>query len=66
MNKLEDPINQMLLQLEVSALRALTHSQHTLHLYDVYATKNNTYIITELCDGDLGTLLKQRKQFNYF
>jgi serine/threonine protein kinase len=46
MAKLEDPINQMLLQLEVTALKALTHSKHVLHLYDVYATRNNTYLIT--------------------
>ena len=46
MDKLEDPINQMLLQLEVNALRALTHSQHVLRLHDVYATKNNTYIVS--------------------
>ena len=49
MAKLEDPINQMLLQLEVSALKALSMSKHVLHLFDVYATRNNTYLITELC-----------------
>ncbi len=37
-----------------------------LHLYDVYATKNNTYIITELMEGDLHSLLKQKKQFPYY
>jgi serine/threonine-protein kinase ULK/ATG1 len=46
MSKLQDPLNQMLLQLEVSALKALTSSKHVLHLYDVYATRNNTYLIT--------------------
>ena len=65
MAKLEDPINQMLLQMEVSALRAVSYSHNCLHLMDVYATKNNTYIITELCDGDLNALLKQRKTFPY-
>jgi len=49
MNKLEDPINQMLLQLEVVALKTLNQAQHVLRLHDVYATKNNTYLITELC-----------------
>lgn len=38
----------MLLQYEVSALKSLSFSSNVLHLYDVYATKNNTYIITEL------------------
>ena len=65
MAKLEDPINQMLLQHEITALKILSFSSGVLHLYDVYATKNNTYIVTELCDGDLGTLLKKRKSFSY-
>lgn len=58
MGKLEDPINQMLLQLEVTALKNLSHSKHVLHLFDVYATRNNTYIITELCEGDMSQMLK--------
>lgn len=66
MAKLEDPINQMLLQLEVSALKALAGKPHILHLLDVYATRNNTYLITELCEGDLNTLLRQRRTFPYF
>ena len=66
MSKLEDPINQMLLQLEVAALKSLAGCKHILNLYDVYATKNNTYLITELCDGDLSSLLKQRKTLPYF
>ena len=37
-----------------------------LHLYDVYATKNNTYLITELMEGDLHSLLKTKKQFQYY
>lgn len=65
MVKLEDPINQMLLQHEIMALKALSGSPYILHLYDVYATKNNTYIITQLCDGDLGSVLKKRKSIPY-
>lgn len=38
----------MLLQYEITALKALASSSHVLHLYDAYGTKNNTYIITEL------------------
>lgn len=56
----------MLLQYEISALKSLTSSSHVLHLYDVYGTRNNTYIITELMEGDLHTLLKQKKQFPYY
>lgn len=55
----------MLLQLEVTALRSLANTPHVLHLYDVYATKNNTYLITELCEGDLSSMLKQKKTFSY-
>ena len=66
MAKLEDPINQMLLQHEITALKKLTHSSNVLHFYDVYATKNNTYIMTELCDGDLGSMLKKRKNIPYY
>lgn len=47
------------------ALKSLAHSQYVLHLYDVYATKNNTYIITELCEGDLASVLKKRKAIPY-
>lgn len=65
MAKLEDPINQMLLQHEITALKKLSFSTGVLHLYDVYATKNNTYIVTELCEGDLGNLLKKRKNIPY-
>lgn len=32
---------------------------HILNLYDVYTTKNNTYIITELCDTDLSRKIKK-------
>jgi serine/threonine protein kinase len=66
MAKLDDPINHMLLQYEVAALKSLTTSNHVLKLYDVYATKNNTYLITELMEGDLHNLLKAKKQFGYY
>jgi serine/threonine-protein kinase ULK/ATG1 len=31
-----------------------------LTLYEVYTTKNNTYIITELCDSDLSKFIKKK------
>lgn len=46
-------------------MKKLAFSNGVLHLYDVYATKNNTYIITELCEGDLGNSLKKRKNIPY-
>ena len=30
-----------------------------LSLHEVYTTKNNTYIITELCDTDLSSKIKK-------
>jgi serine/threonine protein kinase len=32
---------------------------HILTLHDVFTTKNNTYIITELCDSDLSKVVKK-------
>lgn len=32
---------------------------HVLTLHEVYTTKNNTYIITELCDTDLSSKIKK-------
>lgn len=29
-------------------------------LHEVYTTKNNTYIITELCDSDLNKNIKKK------
>lgn len=33
---------------------------HILNLHDVFTTKNNTYIITELCDSDFSKTIKQK------
>lgn len=32
---------------------------HVLTLHEVYTTKNNTYIITELCETDLSSKIKK-------
>lgn len=32
---------------------------HILSLHEVYTTKNNTYIITELCESDFSKLIKK-------
>lgn len=33
-----------------------------IQLYEVYTTKNNTYIITEMCeDGDLSKIIKKKR-----
>ncbi len=58
---LEDQVYKTLLQYELEALRALAGADHILQFYDKFSTKNNTYIITELCDSDLARYLKERK-----
>lgn len=43
-------------------LKNLKNSENILEVYDIYNTKNNTYIITELCDGgDLSKYISSRK-----
>lgn len=62
MKMLEDDLHRELLKSEISCLTDLKGSQHILRLFDVFATVNNTYIITELCDGkDLAHLINVKK-----
>ena len=49
MRMLKGEVHKNLLAAEIDVLKGLRHSQHVIELYDVYNTKNNTYIITELC-----------------
>ena len=42
-------------------MKKISH-KNIVQLYDVYQTNNNMYIITELCDGDLYGLLKQKRK----
>lgn len=47
---------------EIEVLKSLKHSQNVIELFDVYNTKNNTYIVTELCEGgDLAKKIQQKK-----
>lgn len=39
----------------------MKNSDNIIEAYDIYTTKNNTYIITELCDGDLSKLISKNK-----
>jgi len=39
-------------------LKELKLSENILHLHDIFTTKNNTYIITELCLSDLSKIIK--------
>ena len=62
-------INRTLLASEIEILKSLRNVPNILSLHEVYTTKNNTYIITELCDGDLSKKIKKRlteaEVFNY-
>lgn len=45
----------------MEVLKSLKNLDHILDLYDIYSTKNNTYIITELCDGDLSKHISSKR-----
>jgi serine/threonine protein kinase len=59
----EDEIYKTLLRMEIESLKALAGTSNILHLYDTYSTKNNTYLMTEFCDADLGKHMKDKKVF---
>jgi len=62
MKKINNEIHKNLLASEIEVLKILKNSQNVIEVYDIYNTKNNTYIITELCDGgDLAKLINSRK-----
>lgn len=53
-------INRILLASEIEILKSLRNVPNVLTLHEVYTTKNNTYIITELCESDLSRKVKKR------
>lgn len=55
---LKNDINKVLLESEIQVLKELRGLPHILSLHEVFTTKNNTYIVTELCQGDLAARLK--------
>jgi serine/threonine-protein kinase ULK/ATG1 len=62
MSMLKSDVHQALLTSEIECLKSLNSCPNIIQLYEVYTTKNNTYIITELCeDGDLSKLIKKKK-----
>jgi serine/threonine protein kinase len=61
MKALKNDVHRTLLMNEIECLRDLADSQHCIRMLDVYTTKNNTYIITELCrEGDLAKTIETR------
>lgn len=62
MKKINNEVHKNLLSSEIEVLKALKNSENILDVYDIYNTKNNTYIITELCDGgDLAKHIANKK-----
>lgn len=56
---LKNEINRELLNSEIEILKELKDCENILRLSDIFTTKNNTYIITELCGSDLSKLIKK-------
>lgn len=62
MKMIKGEVHKNLLASEIEVLKALKNSENIIEVYDIYNTKNNTYIITELCDGgDLSKLIASKK-----
>ena len=43
-------LHRKLLQNEIAVLKQLKNTQNIIQIHDVFNTKNNIYIITELCN----------------
>jgi serine/threonine protein kinase len=48
---LKSEINRALLDSEIEILKELRNMPNILTVHDIFTTKNNTYIISELCDS---------------
>ncbi|CAK73457.1 unnamed protein product (macronuclear) [Paramecium tetraurelia] len=56
---LTTPISQTLLKNEIKILKQLEH-ENLMKVYEIFETKNNTYIVCEYCrDGDLANILEK-------
>ena len=60
MKKINNEVHRNLLASEMEVLRLLKHNSHILDMHSIYTTKNNTYIITELCESDLSRKIKKK------
>jgi|JI6StandDraft_1071083.scaffolds.fasta_scaffold30484_2 serine/threonine protein kinase len=67
MRMLKDELHKELLRSEINSLTELKGTRHVLRLIEVFTTANNTYIVTELCEGkDLGHQIQTHKGLKYF
>lgn len=59
---IQNGVYKDLLASEIYCLKLLRNTPHIIQLKDVYSTKNNSYVICELCEsGTLSTLIAKRK-----
>lgn len=66
MRMLKDELHRELLRSEINCLTELKGSRHVLRLIEVFTTANNTYIVTELCEGkDLSHQIQAHKGLKY-
>jgi serine/threonine protein kinase len=62
MRMIKGEVHKNLLASEIEVLKLLRNSENIIELYDIYNTRNNTYIITELCEGgDLAKIISTRR-----
>ena len=59
---LKSDLNRKLLNSEIEILKKLRNRTNILHLYDVIMTKNNTYLISDLCVKDMSKVIKDAKK----
>lgn len=65
MRMIKGEVHKNLLASEIEVLKSLKNCDNIIEVYDIYNTKNNTYIITELCDGgDLAKMISSRRSFS--
>lgn len=65
MRMLKGEVHRNLLASEIEVLKSFKNARNTIQVYDIYTTKNNTYIITEYCQGgDLSRMISARRGMN--
>ena len=62
MRLLKGDVHKALLSSEIDVLKTFKRAANIIEVFDILTTKNNTYIITELCDGgDLSRMISSRR-----
>ena len=60
MKLIKGDTHKNLLQDEIEVLKLFKNPDNVIEVFDIYKTKDYTYIITEYCkDGDLSKIIKQ-------